>query len=381
MKEGTIANHTGTRDNAPPIPMPETPLPPATAPSPEKSTPLSFVDRLAARITTSAEIAQEIMNDVYAGLQVHCNIPAGYAHCELSTARRDIDQMSEEDVRALLANPSGPIINPHRQHLEAMEFFNMILEGHELVTQDHDPLRPTVGAYLVGPPGVGKTHIMAAFGKEVETRLSSRISNMMRGVRDLLRIALTEYEKQMEQYCDTPGAQRIVLTEKGDMHIQRNPAEAFMQKVEDLKRRVRANRNQPTDMLYFGFKDLCELTEQRSTRKETLEALAKAPVVFVDDLDGGSSPAHLEIIRRLIEQRYELGRFGTFLTTNISVEKVAGADENVSKRILSRAKESFAVFDFDKCTDWREQVKHRKITLIQDEISRRIAERYPDAKE
>ena len=40
----------------------------------------------------------------------------------------------------------------------------MILEGDPCVCENGDPLRPTLGAYLVGPPGAGKTHIMAAFG-------------------------------------------------------------------------------------------------------------------------------------------------------------------------------------------------------------------------
>ncbi|MDO8468778.1 MAG: hypothetical protein Q7S29_03410 [Candidatus Peribacter sp.] len=354
---------------------------PSAGPEGQAATKLSIVDRLAARLCTSEDIAREIMDDVYAGLQVHCSIPAGYAHCELGTEKKDIDHMTEDDLRALLAHPSGTIINPHRQHLEAIEFFQMILEGHELVTQDHDSLRPTVGGYLVGPPGVGKTHVMAAFGRAVEAKLASRIANMMRGSKDLLKIALNDYETQMTTYCDTRGAQRVVLTAKGDMQIQKNPAEVFMQKVEEIKMRIRKNRNQPTDMLYLSFKDLCELSMQPGTRKDTLDTIAHAPVVFVDDLDGGSDPEHLAVIQRLIEQRYELGQFGTFLTTNIGLEQVGGADENVRRRILSRSKESFAVLEFNECEDWRDRVKQRRIGLIREEIHSRVAAKYPQFTE
>jgi DNA replication protein DnaC len=340
---------------------------------------LSLVDRLAAKLCTPEQIAREIMDQVYAGLEVHCRIPDAYKHCELKTERKDIDRMGDEELRELLKHPPGSIINPESPHLKAIELFTMIQEGHELVTQDHDPLRPTVGAYLYGPAGVGKTHIMAAYGRTVETMLSSRISNLMRAVRDLLRIALDRYEKEMETYSDTRGAQKIVLTTKGDMEIQRNPSQAFMAQVEEIKRRLRANRNQPTDMLYLGFKDLVDLFGQQETRAETLEAIANAPVVFVDDLEN-SSPDGVAVVQRLIEERYERGRFGTFVTTNYDVDKVAGPAGESRNHIQSRVSESLVHIDFSGCKDWRKEVKHRRIRFVEEEICRRVAEKHPDGK-
>ncbi|MDD5055296.1 MAG: hypothetical protein PHZ00_03430 [Candidatus Peribacteraceae bacterium] len=354
--------------------MPETPSSPTA--SSEKGTALSFVDRLAARLCTPQDVACEITQKMYAGLQVHCRIPEGYRHCELGTEMIDLKHIETEPLRQLLEHPPGKIINPQPQQLHAIEFFNMILEGHELVTQGGDPLRPTVGAYLHGPPGVGKTHIMAAFGRSVEAQLATRLEGVMRSVRSLIGTFLREFDQLMEKHHDTPGVKRITITRTG-IKEDINPVELFQQRIDVIMKRILENRDQPTDMLYLGFKDLCELFDRRETRKEALDALARAPIVFVDDLDGGSSPAHLDVIRRLIEQRYEVGRFGTFLTTNIDVKQVGGSDENVSKRILSRAKESFAVFDFSECVDWRDAVKHRRIKLIQDEIARRVAEKYP----
>ena len=78
----------------------------------------------------------------------------------------------------MIENPLGAIVNPTCVHREALEFFRKILAGDPLVCAKGDPLRPTVGAYLVGPPGVGKTHLMAAFGLRIKQQLDQELARM-----------------------------------------------------------------------------------------------------------------------------------------------------------------------------------------------------------
>jgi hypothetical protein len=334
---------------------------------------LSLLDRLTSRLCTKDEVAQAIMDEVHSGLSVHCSIPEGYAHCDLATAAQDIDSLGEPELRKLLARPSGMILNPEIQHLKAIEFFSMILEGNPLVCDACDPLRPNVGAYLYGPPGVGKTHIMAAFGRKIAALLQERLSGVMGRIQNYTEMFHRQYEYEMQKFKYKPGTAVYDLTADGGMHKHEDPAKKFEQGIESIRKQIREHPDQPTDMLYLGFEDLCELYLNPSTRKDALEAIERAPVVFVDDLHGKGDPERLMVIQRLIERRYELKRFGTFLTTNIDISHIGGADTNIGKRILSRSHESFAMFDFSQCIDWREKVKQRKITLIEQEIERRLA--------
>ncbi|MDO8648890.1 MAG: hypothetical protein Q7R81_03840 [Candidatus Peregrinibacteria bacterium] len=330
---------------------------------------------------TKADVANAIMQEVHSGLHVYCSIPGGYTHCTLEQRTLDIDRLDEARLRELLEHPPGEILNPKTPHSEAIEFFNMILEGHSLVTEGSDCLRPTVGAYLQGPPGVGKTHIMAAFGRWIEFTLHERLKELMLKVRSHIDIFWRQYQVDLKE--DKLPAERgtVYKLTKEDIEVHKRPHERFEEAMAGIKRLITSSAYQPTDMLYLGFEDLCQLYSSSDARKDAIGAIESAPIVFVDDLHGKGDPERLLVIQRLIERRYELKRFGTFLTTNIDVEHIGGDDVNVGKRILSRSKESFAVFDFTGCVDWREEVKQRKIRLIREEIKRRIAARAQIAQE
>ncbi len=350
---------------------------PESRPSEGGRPPLSILDKLTAGLATRQDIAQAIMDEVHAGLQVYCSIPEGYAHCELGDRTLDFDTLGDAELRNLLDHPPGVIINPARPHLEAMELFRMILEGDSLVCEGGDPLRPTVGAYLYGPPGVGKTHVMAAFGRAIQALLASRLDDVTKRIRSYIDIFHRQYQIDFQR--DKTGGRQVWTVTADSIKASKTPEQKFQEGMENIRRSLAGNKDQPTDMLYLGFDDLCELYVSSATRRDALVAIENAPVVFVDDLHGKGDPERLKVIQRLIERRYELGQFGTFLTTNVDVEHIGGGDESIGKRILSRSRESFVPFDFTGCTDWREAVKNRKIKLIQAEIGRRIAARTPTA--
>lgn len=345
--------------------------------APEGKRPPSIADQLTAGLTTRKEIADAIVQEVHAGLKVFCSIPEGYAHCELQTRTVDLDSLSEPELRELLEHPPGAILNPSRAHLKATEFFRMILEGHPLVCEGGDPLRPTVGAYLHGPPGVGKTHVMAAFGRSIEAILESRLSDVMKRIQSYIDIFYRQYQSDVDK-DPAPDGRTIWTLTPSSLKASKRPEDRFQEGMSNIKQSLAGNKDQPTDMLYLGFDDLCELYTSDTTRRDALEAIENAPVVFVDDLHGKGDPERLQVIQRLIERRYELGKFGTYVTTNVDVAHIGGEDEGIGKRILSRSKENFIIIDFQECTDWRETVKNRRIRLIDAEIDRRIAAQRPD---
>jgi len=363
----------------------------------EKATAL---DRLLAAQASPATIAREIIGEARAGLEQFCEIPEGYRHCQLAHTSCDLDHLSPAETKALVENPPGQIVNPKQAHLEAIEFFRMILEGDPLVCDDRDALRPTVGAYLVGPPGVGKTHILAAFGRLIHEQLDKELGRMESAVRHMVEKLYEETLSQQAEWSRQPGTadNRWVLSSSkpmpapaekaGDDVLKRAmeadvrstkllpPEERFAGAVEVLRRRVREYPYQPTDLLYLGFDDLFEELRRDKDRRATMfTAIERSRIVFIDDIHPKGDPERIRVIQQLIERRYELDRPGTFLTTNLTADELGAGDRTVAQRLLSRCSENFIKFSFSDCTDWRMEVKARRIKLIEQTIHERLTKR------
>jgi len=361
---------------------------------------VSALDRMLAGQASAAVIAREIITEARASLEQFCDIPAGYQHCQLAPTTCNLDAISEVEMRALIENPPGTIVNPTRVHLEAIEFFRKILAGDPLVCENQDALRPTLGAYLVGPPGVGKTHIMAAFGLRIKQQLDKELARMESKT---IRLIGQIYETTLYQQADwarqpvtddnrwvLAAAQPLAATKaktpedvlklamQADIPLKKllSPEQRFAAAMQYLQRWVRDYAYQPTDMLYLGFEDLFdELQQTKDRRAKIIKALEGARIVFIDDIHPKGDPDRLQVIQQLIERRYELDRPGTFLTTNLTAEELGAGDRTVAQRLLSRCSENFIKFNFNGCTDWRMAVKARRIKLVEKTISDRLSER------
>lgn len=360
---------------------------------------ISALDRMLAAQASPVQIARELIAEARTGLEPFCDIPEGYRACRLDHATCRLDDLSEVETRTLIENPTGAILNPVTVHLQAMEFFRMVLEGDPLVCEKRDALRPTVGAYLVGPPGVGKTHIMAAFGLRIKQQLDTEMAKMesaiVRFIERLYDDTLDQQEEWSRLPLDEDNRWTLSVSRPSEMNKTDNekdvmkramqagiqmtqrqsPENRFAAAVKLLQHRVRTYAHQPTDMLYIGFEDLFDqLQRNEAHRKKTLSALEMARVLFVDDIHPKGDPERMSVIQQLIERRYELDRPGTFLTTNLTAEELGAGNRTVAQRLLSRCSENFIKFDFKDCTDWRMTVKSRRIRLIEKVILERLAQ-------
>ncbi|MFC1451801.1 hypothetical protein ACFLSJ_00480 [Verrucomicrobiota bacterium] len=358
---------------------------------------ISPLDRMLAADAGASQIARELVAQARAGLAQFCEIPEGYRHCRLSHVSCSLDDLSEAETRHMIEDPPGAIVNPTPVHLETLEFFRMILDGDPLVCDNRDALRPTLGAYLVGPPGVGKTHIMAAFGLRIKQQLDEELAKMestvVRLIEQIYERTLDQQEEWSRRPADEdnrwvlsvpkPSAGNKTETEKdvmkrameADVRARKrvSPEDRFAASVEYLQHRVRTYAYQPTDMLYLGFEDLFdELQRDEDHRARMLSALEAARVLFIDDIHPKGDPERILAIQQLIERRYELDRPGTFLTTNLTAEELGSGDRTIAQRLLSRCSENFIKFDFKDCTDWRMAVKSRRIRLIEKTIRERL---------
>ena len=361
---------------------------------------VSALDRMLAGQASASIIAREIITAARAGLEQFCDIPAGYRHCQLEHTTRNLDDLSEAETRALIENPLGAIVNPTGAHLEAIEFFRKILAGDPLVCENADPLRPTLGAYLVGPPGVGKTHIMAAFGLRIKQQLDRELASMeSKTVKLIDQIYATTLHQQADwarhpvtdnnrwvlagpQPSATAKAKSaddvLQLAMQADVRLKKllPPEERFAAAMKYLQQWVHDYAYQPTDMLYLGFENLFdELQQDKDRHAKVFAALAGARIVFIDDIHPKGDPERLQVIQQLIERRYELNRPGTFLTTNLTAEELGAGDRTIAQRLLSRCSENFIKFNFNQCTDWRMAVKARRIQLVEKSIREQLTQR------
>lgn len=316
---------------------------------------------------------QQVINEVYSGLQQYCQIPDGYRHCDLATREMDVASLSDADIGLLLRDPPAEILNPAEPHIKTIQLFELMLSGDTMVCDNGDPLCPNIGAYLYGPPGCGKTHLMAAYGRRLKALLDERLTDVRRMMSEVIDRTYKHYTQRLatEESTGDPLGQ---LTLEGDrIDVQLSPEDEFWRTIDQFKQRLADYDYQPTDLIYIGFKELFEVCKYSSHRNEALKALENARAVFIDDIHPQGDPEQIQLVLHLLERRYELGRAGTFLTTNLPTHALGGGDEMLGTRLLSRCSEMLVTIDFSACEDWRKTVKARRIKLVEAEIARRAS--------
>ncbi len=334
----------------------------------------TMLDKIEAGLLGRRDIEQEVINQVYAGLHQYCQIPAGYQHCDLTTQLVDLEGLDDHALRDLLNNPPPGIVNPSSSQLKAIEFFNLLLAGDALVCDNADPLSPTIGAYLYGPPGSGKTHLMAAYGRIMADRLDNELADAQKVMLDVINTAFNRYNhrqaREQEQVDENWGYAELNSDLKPEKYL--SPAEEFWATINQFKDHLKTYDYQPTDLIYIGFKELYEVCKYKNERLDAMHALEQARIVFIDDIHPQGDPEQIQIVLHLLERRYELGRAGTFLTTNLTTQELGGGDAMLGNRLLSRCAEMLVTIDFSDCEDWRQKVKARRVALVEQELDRRL---------
>jgi len=337
----------------------------------------TLLDQIDAGLIGREEFEHEVINQVYSGLHRYCQIPGGYQHCELATRLLDLDGMTDEELRILLRHPPPEIVNPSPSHLKAIELFDLLLSSESIVCDHGDPLSPTIGAYLYGPPGAGKTHLMAAYGRQVKKLLDEKLDHVREMMGDIIEKAYSKYifrqASEAESDDDSIGYLTISDSGAGEISQSMSPADEFWSTIGEFQNRISNHKYQPTDLIYIGFKELIEVCKHSSERSEAMSALENARIVFIDDVHPQGDAEQIQIVLHLLERRYELGRAGTFLTTNLNTDELGGGDKMLGSRLLSRCAETLVTIDFSDCDDWRQKVKSKRVKLVEDELERRMA--------
>lgn len=340
-------------------------------------------------------VAQEIADAAYGPLKQYCFLPAGFAGRELGYEYRGIDDMNVHQIDDLNANPPPLIIDPKPAQIEAIRLLRLFLKGDSSVCRNGDPYDPMFGANFVGPPGCGKTHIMSAFAALMKEHLDEKLTEYKLMIANFVKTEYKAYVEAMKGRADpeagttrwnieadlsdnevaaAKGKSLLSLTNKVKAVEQRHPKVIFLEKLAHFKNVLSAMRHQPPDLLYLDFETLWELCrDDNETREQAFEAIIRAKVLFLDDVHPKGDIERLQIVLHVIEGRYAAGRMGTFITTNLTTDELAGGKEkHIVDRLKSRCAEMFYEVNFDDCVDWRSKVKRRRIEILQKDLQAKI---------
>lgn len=378
------------------------PKPPGyVAPEP---TPL---DRLIAGLASPKDVAAEIVQEAYGPLKQFCALPAGFTDRVLAYERRGVHSLTAEQIDELNEKPPATIVDPHPPQIETIELLRLYLDGHQSVCRNGDPFQPLFGVNLVGPPGCGKTHILSAFARSMRAFLEKKLDLYRVRVAEFVRREYGHYRLEEERHRKAlagihgDGEQRptiwVIEDALGDVATPKTtagvgddpvtgekrpslmelaakmpegiverkaPETVFLEKLTLFRQALSRLQYQPTDFLYLDFDSLWELCRGDSgARDAALAAITSAKVVFLDDVHPKGDPERVQIVLHVIEGRYAAGRMGTFITTNLTTEELAGRDAQIASRLQSRCSEMFYEVNFEGCIDWRSTVKRRRIEL------------------
>lgn len=374
----------------------------------------TVADEMLGGLKSAKEVAGQIIDEAYGPLRQFCSLPAGFSGRELKYEQRGINHSSLEQIDELNASPPAMIIDPRPAQVEAIELLRLYLDGDQFVCRNRDPFQPIFGANFVGPPGCGKTHILSAFAHCMKQYLDSKLEDYRALVTGFVAKEYGAYLRALgsrsNPYDDTPtwkmenisaeesanlddlklkkGSKKKSLAERpslmamaNKMQIkvteQKDPTTLFQEKLDQFKRGLSRLQYQPPDLLYLDFESLWELCRGASvTRDKILEAIIRAKVVFLDDVHPKGDIERLQIVLHVIEGRYTAGRMGTFITTNLTTEDLAGTDKHILHRLQSRCQEMFYEVNFTDCIDWRTKVKHRRVALAKEYLQ----EKFPNLK-
>lgn len=321
----------------------------------------------------ATQIAEAAYSLLFGGLKDYCLVPDKYKTSKLGIDNIDLDKLKPEEFAELLENPSGNIINPIYCHLEAITFFQGILSGDDGFCEMHDPLMPKVGAYLYGPPGCGKTHIMAAFAMLMRQHLEKQLQDTKAFIERQAFAVIKEVAKRNEQgdfivdpEIETKVVYDITNPEVANTDEVKETVEIALNRgvIKVFKAAKNSTAVSPTDVLYIGFDPLVEMYEKQ--RETTLEQLILSPIVFVDDLHPKGNEARIQVIQHVIERRYEVGRPATFMTSNLEGAGLVGEDQKIIDRIKSRLGEMFYPINFEGAVDWRQSFKKLRVQKVQE---------------
>lgn len=359
-----------------------------------------ILDSLLSGKLTATQLADSLLAEMFDGVEQYCVIPERYSGVKLDVVGLDEDlkELKGDEIDGLSKVSEGRIIDPSDKQLQAIAIFRAIADQDPRFCNTNAAIpsfAPTLGLYLEGKPGCGKTHIMTAFAIEMKVKLDAQIEDF----RGFLRRIISEKVQAFLKAEETPqiGKKANVIDfdsapvdssgqqdlSQLDFQQKEDHGQAVKKALEDLRHFLRINPTRPTALLFVEFDTLFEEYSRapKEAAAKLLEKVCSADLIFIDDLHPKNDPKRVQLIQHLIERRYHTGKYGTFVTSNLDVgnlvqlnsekperEKPEGKS-TLETRLGSRASSIFVTINIDDAKDWRENVHKKRMDFL-DDVSR-----------
>lgn len=368
--------------------------PPAGGGSQEVDDPI--LEGLLSGKLTANDLAETLLQELFRGVEKYCVIPERYKGVKLDIAGLDEDlkELNGEEIEGLNLVSEGRIINPSQKQLLAISILRAIADEDPRFCQSTAVIpsfAPTLGLYLEGIPGCGKTHIMTAFAIEMKAKLDGEINEFRGFLRRIINERVQKFLKAEETPKIGKGGNIIDFDSapvdsfgnqdlsKVDFQKKEDSGEEVKKALEQLRENIRNSPTRPTALLFLEFDTLFEEYSRadKEAAAELLEKVCSADLVFIDDLHPKNDPARIQLIQHLIERRYHTGKFGTLITSNLDVDELvqlndtnqdseARSGSTLEGRLESRADSIFVRINIDDAKDWRSDVHKKRIDYLEE---------------
>ncbi|MCX7952377.1 MAG: hypothetical protein N2654_01910 [Deltaproteobacteria bacterium] len=136
----------------------------------------------------------------------------------------------------------------------------------------------------------------------------------------------------------------------------------------------------PHLIVYLNFSHLLEIAENPE-QQYLMDVIRNARYLCIDELEANMDPKRINLFQQVIEHRVANSLFGTFITSNYSLEELL-PDEKQCAKIESRLSQSMILFDFSDAKDFRTTIL-RLVTVerTKAEIDKRLAALHSSARE
>ncbi len=246
--------------------------------------------------------------------------------------------------------------NPSETQKRVVRIFQAFLNKDERLVKEWDLFNPIKGMFLYGKPWRWKTHTTMVFALELFKAYKSQIEKMFSDFQSNEQTIINWYVSldslTME---DLKEKDKLLEWEVKALPERVNQFKQQLQSIPPISSLLHIVHNDKIKMRLWDWE----------SHKELVHELATYPYLILDELYIKDwEIEYADFFKQLVEARYQSGRFGMFLTSNMQPrETLAWVDPKRFDMIFSRLNEMNMIANLD---DQKEDYRHKSTGKLFD---------------